>query len=214
MKNAPVEKVFKILHRKYPGLEHYLNFASPLQLLVATILSAQVRDSAVNAATPALFKRYKTAKDFAHANLMELTGMIKTITFANNKAKFIKRACALLIDKHEGKIPKTIEELTKLPGIGRKTANAIIQNAFGIVHGIVVDTHVLRVSYRFGWASTAKNAVKTEKELMSTISKNEWKDIPHLMKRFGRETCKAPIPLCSTCEFNTICPKIGVTKSK
>lgn len=207
-----VKQVLSILHTTYPNLHHYLTFSNPLELLVASILSAQVRDEVVNAATPALFKKYKTADAYAKADLKELTSMVKNITFANNKAKNIKAACAILAEKYHGKVPHTSEELIELPGIGRKTANAILQNAFGIVQGIVVDTHVLRVAYRLGWTDTDKNAEKSEQQLMAIIPKSEWKTFPWLMKAHGRAICKAPVPFCSTCPVNNLCPKQGVTK--
>lgn len=212
MTGEKVKDVIRILHKTYPKLKYYLNYSNNLQLLVAALLSAQVRDEAVNAATSALFKKYKDAAGFAKADLRELTSMIKTITFANNKAKNIKAACKILAEKHKGKVPKTVDELVELPGIGRKTANAIMQNAFDVVEGIVVDTHVLRVSYRLGWTDTAKNADKSEKQLLEIIPKKEWKKLPWLLKAHGRAICKAPVPKCSECPVEKLCPKKGVTK--
>src|SRR3989344_9288723 len=144
MSESP-EHILQLLHKEYPHLTHYLNFSNPLELLVATILSAQVRDEMVNKATIQLFARYKTAKYYAAADVHDIISIIKSITFANNKAKYIVEACKILVEKYHGEVPRTMSELTELPGIGRKTANAILQNAFGIVEGIVVDTHVLRM---------------------------------------------------------------------
>lgn len=205
-------EILRTLHKTYPNLRYYLNFSNPLELLVAAILSAQVRDEVVNVTTPALFKKYKTAEQYAKADLSELTNFIKTITFAGNKAKHIQEACRILVQKHSGKVPKTMTELTELPGIGRKTANAILQNAFDMVEGIVVDTHVLRISYRLGWTTTDKNAEKAEEQLLKMIPRPEWKQFPWLMKAHGREICKAPVPFCGRCPVEKFCPKQGVGK--
>ena len=210
--HAPPEKTLSILHKAYPHLHHYLHFSNPLELVVATILSAQIRDSVVNAATPSLFKRYKTAKDYADADVNEIITLLPGITYTTTKAKYLKETGKMLHEKYHGKIPKTRTELTELPGIGRKSANAILQNAFNIVEGIVVDTHVLRICYRLGWTSTDKNAVKSERELMQILPKSEWKALPSLMKNHGRTVCKAPIPLCNMCVVNKPCPRQGVTK--
>ncbi len=210
MKPAPVEKTLKILKKEYPNLRYYLNVKTPVQTLVGAILSPQVRDEVVNAALPGLFLEYKTAKDFAQADLRHLQNIIKDITFSGNKAKYIKKACQILVDGHDGKVPKTVTELTKLPGIAEKTAHAILQNAYDIVEGVVVDTHVLRVAYRLGWTSNKKSADKTARELEKILPKKEWKTFPWLMKRHGRAICKAPRSLCQTCPVNDLCPKKGV----
>lgn len=204
--------VITLLKKNYPGAKYYLNFKTPLELLVAAILSAQVRDEVVNATTPILFKKYKTAKDYANADLKQLIDIIKSITFAGNKAKHIKEACRILAEKFDGKVPSTIEELTSLPGIGNKTANVIMINAFDRVTGVVVDTHVLRVAYRLGWTSTDKNADKSAKELEALIPKEDWKKLPWLLKAHGRAVCKAPDPYCSRCFLSKICPKKGVKR--
>lgn len=206
-----MEKTITLLKKEYPHAKYYLNFSNPLELLVAAILSAQVRDEVVNATTPHLFRRYKTASDYAAAPLSELENTIKSITFYKNKAKNIKGACKILDSKYGGKVPKTIDELTELPGIGRKTANAILINAFDIVIGIPVDTHVIRVSYRLGWTKQ-KNPDKIEQDLMKIIPKGAWKNIPYLLKDHGRAVCKAPVPECSRCVLTNLCPKQGVTK--
>ena len=200
-----------LLKKHYPNPKHYINFSNPLELLVATILSSQVKDEIVNSITPALFKRYKTSKDYAEADLKELESLVKRVTFYQNKAKNIKAACKILIEKYSGKVPKTIEQLTELSGIGRKSANAILQNAFDIVQGVVVDIHVIRVSYRLGWTKEQKPE-KIEQDLMKLFPKSEWKNIPFYMKSHGRAVCKAPVPECSRCFLNKICPKNGVSK--
>ena len=210
--SADPKPVLSTLHKTYPDLHHYLHFSNPLELVMATILSAQIRDTVVNAATVNLFKKYKTTKDYANADVNELIKIIQNITFAGTKAKYLKETGKILHEKYNGQVPKTMNELTELPGIGRKSANAILQNAFNIVEGIVVDTHVLRVCYRLGWTTTDTNAVKSERELMQTIPKTEWKTLPWLMKNHGRAICKAPTPFCSKCMVNKICPKQGVTK--
>ncbi len=206
-----VTKVLSELKKLYPHAKYYLNFSNPLELLVATILSAQVRDSVVNATTPRLFQKYKTAEDYAKADLETLIKAISPVSFPANKAKYIKQACKILAEKYHGKVPNTMEELVELPGIGRKTANAILINAFGKVEGIVVDTHVIRLSYRLGWTKS-KNPEKIEQDLMKMIPKADWARITWLLKEHGRAVCKAPVPACSRCVLEPLCPKAGVTK--
>jgi len=202
-------QVLQILKKTYPGVKYYLDFKTPLDLLVAAILSAQVRDEVVNAATPALFAKYKTAKDYSKATVSDLLKYIKSITFAGNKAKNIIAACRILAEKYDGGVPKTVEELIELPGIGRKTANAILQNAYGIVVGIPCDTHVLRIAYRLGWTKNTKPD-KVEADLMKLSEKYWWDKIPKLLKAHGRAVCQAPTPCCSKCLVNKLCPKVGV----
>ena len=206
-----IKETLTLLHKNYPHAKYYLNFSNTLELMVAAILSAQVRDEVVNAATPALFRKYKTASDYADANEEELISYIKSITFAGNKGRNIIKACKIIAEKHGGKVPNTIEELTQLPGIGRKTANAILINGFNVVVGIPCDTHVLRVSYRLGWTNNT-NPDKVEQDLIKIIPKGEWKKIPYLLKDHGRAICKAPVPECSHCFLNKLCPKQGITK--
>ncbi len=211
MDGSKALQAVKLLQKEYPKAKYYLNFSSPLELLVAAILSAQVRDTVVNAATPALFKRYKTAKDYASADLEELISCISKVSFAGNKARNIKASCRIIAEKHNGKVPQAMEGLVELPGIGRKTANVILINAFNKVVGIPCDTHVIRLSYRLGWAKN-KNPDKIEKDLMNLFPKSQWKKLPHLLKDHGRAICKAPIPTCSKCVLNKLCPKQSVTK--
>ena len=206
MASAPVDKTISLLKKEYPHAKYYLNFSNPLELLVAAILSAQVRDEAVNATTPHIFKKYKTAKDYSKLDDNE----IKSVTFYRNKAKNIREACKIIAEKYGGHVPKTIEELTELPGIGRKTANAILINAFDIVTGIPCDTHVIRLSYRLGWTKQ-KNPDKIEQDLVKIIPKSDWKKIPYLLKDHGRAVCR-PLPECSKCVLNKTCPKQGVGK--
>jgi len=209
--NKKAVEVLKILQKTYPGAKYYLNFKTPLDLMVAAILSAQVRDEVVNASTPALFAKYKKAEDYAKASVSDLLKYISKITFAGNKAKNIIAACKMLAEKHGGKVPRTVEELTELPGIGRKTAIVILTNAFDIVNGVVVDTHVIRVSYRLGWTKNT-NPEKIEQDLNKLIPEKHWKETQWLLKAHGRAICKAPDPYCSKCPVNKLCPKAGVKK--
>ncbi len=211
MQAANAEKTINLLSKRYPKAKYYLNFSNTLQLLVAAILSAQVRDEIVNASTPALFKRYKTAKDYADADVEEMISYISRITFAGNKARNIKAACKIIAEKYNGKVPDNIDDLVSLPGIGRKTANAILINGFNKVVGIPCDTHVIRVSYRLGWTKN-KDPDKIEQDLIQLFPKKYWKKIPYWLKDHGRAICTAPIPKCSECFLNNICPKNGVTK--
>jgi len=206
-----VKEVISLLKKHYPDAKYYLNFKKPLELLVAAILSAQVRDEIVNATTPHLFKKYLTAKDYANANLNELVKDIKNISFAGNKAKHIKEACKILVEKYNCKVPNEIEELIKLPGIGRKTANVIMINVFNKITGIPCDVHVIRIAYRFGWTKNT-NPDKIEKDLINIIPKEDWKKLPWLLKAHGRAICKAPNPYCSKCFLVKLCPKNGVKK--
>ena len=199
------------MKKAYGNAKYYLNFKTPLDLLVAAILSAQVRDEVVNVATPALFAKYKTAKDYAGASVGDLLEFVGKVSFAGNKAKNIIAACKILVEKHGGNVPKTIDELTELPGIGRKTAIVILTNAFDIVDGVVVDTHVIRVSYRLGWTKNT-NAEKIEKDLNALVPKEHWKETQWLLKAHGRAVCKAPDPVCSKCPIEKLCPKAGVKK--
>ena len=206
-------KVLGKLKKTYPNARYYLNFSKPLDLLVGTILSAQVRDDVVNATTPRLFQKYKTAQDYARANLNSLIKQIRPISFPANKARYVKKACKLLVEKYQGKVPNTLEQLVELPGIGRKTANAILINAFGKIEGIVVDTHVIRLSYRLGWTKS-KNPEEIEQDLMKIIPRADWARITWLLKEHGRAVCKAPVPECSRCVLEPNCPKGGVAKWK
>lgn len=211
MANDDHSKIIARLKEHYPDARYYLNFSNPLELMVAAILSAQVRDEVVNEATKTLFKRYKTAKDYANADLKEFEKEISKITFFRNKAKNVKEACRILIEKYNGNVPRKMEELTKLPGIARKTANVILSNAYDVIEGIPVDTHYIRVAYRLGWTKST-NPVVIEKDSMNIIDKKYWKELPWLLKAHGKAICKAPYPYCSKCFLNEECPKQGVTK--
>jgi len=209
--DSEINEELTLLEKAYPEAKYYLNFSNPLELLIAAILSAQCTDIIVNLTTEKLFKKYKNAKNYAKADLSEFENEIKSITFFRNKAKNIIKTCEILQEKFNGKVPSSMNDLIELPGISRKTANVIQQNAFNIVEGIVVDTHVIRVSQRLGWTKN-KNPEKIEQDLMRIFLKEIWKMIPHLLKNHGRAVCKAPIPVCSKCLLIKLCPKIGVEK--
>lgn len=207
VKKSRAKKIFKILKKTYPNAHCELNFKNPLQLLVATILAAQCTDKRVNLVTPQLFKKYKTAKDFAKANTTELENLIKSTGFYKNKAKSIKNMAAVVEDKFSGRIPKTMEELIKLPGVGRKTANVILGNAYGLP-GITVDTHFTRLSYRFGWTKE-KDPVKIEFEVQKLFEDKYWTDLSQLVVWHGRRRCHARKPACGVCPLSKLCPSFG-----
>jgi len=182
-------KVLKVLHEEYSDAKYYLDFKNPLQLVVAAILSPQVRDEVVNAATPKLFKKYKTAKDFARADPDELVEYISDISYSGNKAKYIVASCKKIVEEHDGKVPDTFDELVELKGVGTKTAHAILQNAFGKVEGIPVDTHVQRVAYRLGWTKH-KSPDKVMKNLMARVQKKSGIRFRISSKRMGARFAK------------------------
>ncbi len=208
-KRQRAQQILERLKAQYPDVQYYLRFSNPLELLVASILSAQARDEAVNAVTAELFQKYKTAEDYAHAPLEQLEADIRKINFYRNKARAIQEACKVLLEKYGGRVPDTMEELVKLPGIGRKTANAILANAFDKVEGIVVDTHVVRLSRRMGFTNE-KDPEKIEQDLIQLFPKEEWKRLPWLMKAHGRAICTPKAPKCTRCVVEDLCPKIGV----
>ncbi|HTB83565.1 MAG TPA: endonuclease III [Candidatus Sulfotelmatobacter sp.] len=205
------QKIISVLKRVYPNAHCELNFENPLQLLIATILSAQCTDKRVNLVTAELFKRYKTAQDFADAPLSELEEAVKTTGFFRNKAKNIKACCAALVEKYGGKVPRTMDELHALAGVGRKTANVVLGNAFGINVGVVVDTHVTRLSNRLGLVK-GTDAVKLEQELMKLVPQNDWCLFSHWLIWHGRRRCDARKPACADCEVKILCPQTGVKK--
>jgi endonuclease-3 len=192
----------------YPDAHCALHFENPLQLLIATILSAQCTDVRVNMVTPGLFARYADAQAFADADGGELETLIKSTGFFRNKASNIRACCRALVEKHGGVVPATMEELVPLPGVGRKTANVILGNAFG-VPGIPVDTHVGRLSRRMG-LSEHDDPVKVESDLMALIPKEDWTMFGHRMIFHGRQVCQSRKPNCAECTLAKICPKIGV----
>jgi len=206
-----VKELLKMLKKMYPEAKYYLEFSSPFELLVAAILSAQCRDEIVNLTTRPLFAKYAKPEDYAKARLSQIEQDIKSITFYKNKAKMLKGASEVLISDYKGKVPDKMEDLMKLQGVGRKTANAILINAFDKIEGITVDTHVIRLSFRIG-LTKHKDPALIEQDLMKLIPKAEWKTIPYLLKDHGRAICTAPTPKCSRCLVSYLCEKNGVTK--
>lgn len=203
--------IIKILKAEYTSAKTSFSYANPVQLLVAVILSAQCTDRRVNLVTKSLFRKYKTAKDFANANLKKFQHEIKSTGFYRNKAKNIIAAAKMIQKEFKGNVPDRMEDLLKLPGVARKTANVVLGNAYGIVEGIVVDTHCKRVSYRLGLTSSTVPE-KSEKELMRIIPRKDWFIYGYLAIAHGRAICKAPTPLCSKCVLKRICLKKGIVK--
>lgn len=209
MEKEKATKMLEKLKKLYPHPHHYLRFDNPFQLLIATILSAQCRDEIVNQTTEALFKKFPTPESFVKADVKEIEKAIQDITYAAHKAKFIKKTCEMLLREFKGRVPDTLEDLIKLPGIGRKSANAVLAHAFNKIEGIVVDTHVIRVAYRMGW-TREKNPEKIEKDLMSLFDKSEWKWMQFYLKSHGRMVCVAGKPKCERCVLKELCPRVGV----
>ena len=203
------QRIIRLLKRAYPDAHCELNHSNPLQLLIATILSAQCTDERVNKVTPALFTRCTTAKDFAEIPTAELEGLIRTTGFFRSKAKSIRGCAAALVKDHGGEVPRTMEHLHKLPGVGRKTANVVLGNAFNLAEGIVVDTHVGRLSRRLG-LTRQQDPVKVEHALVKIVPKADWTLFSHLLIWHGRRRCSARKPDCAHCELSTLCPKRGV----
>lgn len=197
-------KILSILKKTYPDAHCELDFSNPLELLVATILSAQCTDVRVNAVTKALFQKYRKAEDYLKVKAGELEKDIRSTGFYKNKAKSIQGACKTMVEKHGGKVPKTMEELTALPGVGRKTANVILSNAYG-VPGITTDTHVIRLSERLG-LSKLKDPVKLEFALQKIIPQKGWTMASHVLIWHGRRCCYARKPDCPRCPVLKLCP--------
>jgi endonuclease III len=202
-------KVVRALAKDYPDVACALEFETPVQLLVATILSAQCTDKQVNIVTRTLFQEYPTAAEFAAADLARLEKAIKPTGFFRNKAKAIKACCQKLVELHGGEVPRDLESLVALPGVGRKTANVVLGTAFGLPTGVVVDTHVTRITRRLG-LTQEKDAVKIERDLMELVPKKEWIDFSHRLIHHGRRVCIARKPKCEECSMKKFCPRIGV----
>jgi endonuclease-3 len=202
---APVEETIARLKSAYPDARTALDWKNPLELLVATILSAQTTDVRVNAVTPNLFARYPTAADYAGADPTELEEDIRPTGFFRNKAKSLRGMARALVEDHGGEVPRTMDDLVALPGVGRKTANVVLGNAFSIDEGVVVDTHVRRLSNRLGF-TTRKDPEKIERDLMETVPKGDWTVFSHLLILHGRRVCKARKPACGDCGVNDLCP--------
>jgi endonuclease III len=202
-------QLVKRLHQAYPDARCALTFANPLQLLVATILSAQCTDVRVNMVTPELFKKYPTAAALAAAPRAQIERIIRSTGFFRAKARSIQEACHMIVDKHAGNVPRTMEDLVELPGVGRKTANVVLGTAFGIASGVVVDTHVGRIARRLG-LTAEKDAVKVERDLMAQLPRRDWIDFSHELIHHGRRICAARRPKCDDCPLESLCPRIGV----
>jgi endonuclease III len=200
-----VKAVIAELRRLYPDAKCSLDFANPLELLVATQLSAQCTDERVNAVTVSLFQKYRTAADYATVSQEELEQDIRSTGFYRNKAKNIRAAAQRILTEYNGETPRTMEGLLSLAGVARKTANVVLGNAFGIVEGVVVDTHVGRLARRLGW-TTSEDPVRVEQELMQIIPQADWLDLSHMLIYHGRAVCIARKPLCGQCTLVALCP--------
>ncbi|HEY2975618.1 MAG TPA: endonuclease III [Pyrinomonadaceae bacterium] len=200
-----VQKIIRLLKRAYPDAKCSLNHANAFELLIATILSAQCTDARVNIVTQDLFRKYRQPEDYLKVSPKELEKDIRTTGFFRNKTKSIQGTVKVLTEEYGGKVPETIEELLELPGVARKTANVVLGNAFGIRSGVVVDTHVTRLSHRLG-LSSQKTAEKIEQDLIAILPKKDWVIFPHLLIAHGRGVCKARNPLCAECAVEKFCP--------
>ncbi len=202
-------QVVRALRRDYPDVTCALEHASPLQLLIATILSAQCTDERVNTVTRTLFRKYPTAADLAALPRPKLEQEIRSTGFFRNKAKSIQACCQQLVDRYDGEVPDDMDRLVELPGVGRKTANVVLGTAFRQATGVVVDTHVTRISRRLGM-TREKTAEKIERDLMAVLPKKEWIDFSHRVIHHGRQVCQARKPQCSDCGMQSFCPRIDV----
>lgn len=202
---ARTRKIIALLKKAYPDAKCSLNHSNAFELLIATILSAQCTDARVNIVTQDLFRKYRKPEDYLRVSEKELQGDIRTTGFFRNKTKSIQGTAKVLSEQYGGKVPNTIEELLELPGVARKTANVVMGNAFGISSGVVVDTHVTRLSHRLG-LSAEKTAEKIEDDLIALVPKKDWIIFPHLLIAHGRAICKARNPLCDQCVIEKPCP--------
>lgn len=201
-----VKKIIKRLSKVYPHPATALVYSTPLELLVATILSAQATDKLVNTVTPALFEKFKTARDYAVAPVEEIDNLIGKVNFHTNKAKNIKAAAQIIMEKFGGKVPDTMEDLDSLPGVARKTANVVLGTIYKKAEGIVVDTHVMRLSQRLGLTGQ-KTPEKIETELMNIVSRDKWIEFSHLLILHGRDQCVARPHMCEDCPLGDLCPE-------
>ncbi|MCX6930420.1 MAG: endonuclease III [Verrucomicrobia bacterium] len=212
-KAARVQAIVAGLKQAYPDAHCELNHTNPLELLIATILSAQCTDTRVNLVTPGLFKKYPSAADYAHAPQTELEQAIKSTGFFRNKARSIITCCQALVEKHGGKVPRTMEELTQLGGVGRKTANVVLGNAYQINCGVVVDTHVARLAQRLDLTKET-TPEKIEQELIKLLPQEQWTVFSHWLIWHGRRRCSARNPDCGGCEIKALCPRLGLPRQK
>lgn len=204
-KKIRVLRIISLLEKEFPQAKTALNYSNPLELLIATILSSQCTDERVNLVTKTLFKKYKNAEDYANADIKELERDIKSTGFFRNKAKNIRKTCQILVEKYGSRVPNKMEEILELPGVARKTANIVLQNAYGIVEGIAVDTHVRRVSARLGLTKN-EDPNKIETDLMEIVPHDKWMRITDLLIFLGRKVCFARKPKCEACVLNNVCP--------
>jgi endonuclease-3 len=207
------EKIIQILHKTYPDAKCSLDYRTPFQLLIATILSAQCTDERVNKVTPLLFQKYPDAKSMAKASPEAIQKIIMTTGFFRAKAKSLLGTSKALAENYKGEVPQSIEELVQLPGVGRKTANVVLGNIFNKPAGIVVDTHVKRLAFRLGWTKK-KDPEKIEIELSKRFDPSLWTEVPHLLIHHGREICMARNPQCPDCPVLKLCPRKGLPKLK
>jgi endonuclease-3 len=199
------KKVIELLEKQFPDAKTALNYTNPLEMLVATMLSAQTTDQRVNIVTQTLFKKYRKAEDYANADLKELEQNVHSTGFYHNKARNLKKCCQLLVERFNSKVPSTMEELLELPGVARKTANIVLYNAYGKIAGIAVDTHVRRLSQRLG-LTQQKDPEKIEQDLMQITPKEKWMELTDLLIFHGMQVCIAKKPKCEICVLNKICP--------
>lgn len=205
------KKVQEGLQKRYPQPQTHLHHETPWQLLVATVLSAQCTDARVNMVTPALFARWKDPFALAKADIQDVEEVIKSTGFYHNKAKNIVAGAKFLVENYNGEVPRTMEELVKVAGVARKTANVVLYTAYGINEGIAVDTHVRRIAHRLG-LTNSQDPIQVEKDLMEVFPQEEWGNVNHRLVWFGRHVCEARSPKCGECEFDLICPKIEPKK--
>ena len=198
-------KIIQLLEKEHPDAKVVLHYSNPLELLVATMLSAQSTDETINKVTKTLFKKYTKPEDYANTDLKELEQDIRSTGFYHNKAKNLQNSAKMLVEKYHSQVPKTMEELVKLPGVARKTANIVLTNAYGVVAGVAVDTHVRRLAQRLG-LSENDDPNKIEQDLMSIVPKDKWMRITDLLIFHGRRVCTAKKPNCGGCVLNKICP--------
>jgi len=198
-------KIIELLEKQYPNAKTALNYSNPIEILVATMLSAQTTDERVNIVTQKLFKKYRAPEDYANTDIKELEADIYSTGFYHNKARNLQKCCQLLVEKYHSQVPKTMEELLELPGVARKTANIVLYNAYGKIEGIAVDTHVHRLSQRLGLTEN-EDATKIEQDLMEITPKEKWMKLTDVLIFHGRQVCFARKPNCSECVLNKICP--------
>lgn len=206
-----VVEIINLLEKAHPDAKLVLKWNNPLELLIAAILSARYAEERVNKVTENLFKKYRTAEDYANANLKDLENEIKSVVFYRTKAKNIKRTCQILVEKYNSEVPKRMEDLLSLPGVSRKTANLVLSNAYGIFEGIIVETHVSRVSRRLGLTSES-DPEKIEKDLVEIVPREKWLRFADLLMFHGRRVCTARNPKCNECILNGLCPSAKLSQ--